>query len=143
MTDITPIVEAILTLLAVVITTILVPLIKSKTTSQQQDTINAWIKLAVTAAEQIYKGPGRGEEKKEYVIRWLTDHNIKIDSDKIDAMIEAAVYDLTQNGLLSVEPVEAIDVVPQELKITVENKTDNVVNTVNVTDTNSKKDEVK
>lgn len=142
MTDITPIVEAILTLLAVVITTILVPLIKSKTTSQQQDTINAWIKLAVTAAEQIYKGSGRGEEKKEYVIKWLTDHNIKIDSDKIDAMIEAAVYDLTQNGLLSVEPVEAIDVVPQELKITVENKTDNVVNTVNVTDTNSKKDEV-
>lgn len=97
--DITIIIEAVLTLIAAVITAVVVPWIKSRTTAQQQAEINAWVKIAVAAAEQIYRGSGRGEEKKAYVLNWLAEHGITLDEDRIDALIEAAVYDLN-HGLL-------------------------------------------
>ena len=108
--DITPIIEALRDLFAVVVIAVLIPWIKSKTTTEQQKEINEWVKIAVTAAEQIYKGHDRGEEKKAYVIEWLREHGITVDADKLDAMIEAAVYELTNNGLLAIaEEVGTID----------------------------------
>ena len=114
MTDFTPILEAVATLavatlavatLAVaLITTFVVPYIKSKTTLEQQTQINAWVRIAVAAAEQVYEGPGKGDQKKAYVLTWLAGHGIAIDEDKLDAMIEAAVYELTKpppNGELA------------------------------------------
>ena len=97
--DITTIIEALFALVAAVITAIVIPYIKSRTTAQQQAEINAWVKIAVTAAEQIYRGSGRGEEKKEYVLNWLAEHGIRLEAARIDALIEAAVYDLN-HGLL-------------------------------------------
>ncbi len=79
--------------------TIVIPYIKSRTTAQQQAEINAWVKIAVTAAEQIYRGSGRGEEKKAYVLNWLAEHGITLDEDRIDALIEAAVYELNHGVL--------------------------------------------
>lgn len=76
---------------------------ESKTTTSQQAEINAWVKIAVTAAEQIYTGSGRGAEKKAYVLNWLREHGITVDAEKLDALIEAAVYDLTNNGLIAIE----------------------------------------
>lgn len=101
MYDITPIIEAVAALIAALITAFLVPYIKSKTTAEQQKEINAWVKIAVSAAEQIYTGSGRGEEKKEYVINWLHEHGVTVDESKLDALIEAAVYDLN-NGFLTI-----------------------------------------
>ena len=92
--DITPIVEAIIALIGTVITVILIPYIKSKTNVEQQKEIYAWVQIAVAAAEQIYKGIGRGEEKKQYVLDWLNQQGIKVNSDEIDAMIESAVHQL-------------------------------------------------
>lgn len=106
MTNITPIVEALAALIAVVITAVVIPYIRSKTTSQQQQEINAWVKIAVSAAEQIYKGSGRGEEKKNYVLAWLEEHNIILEEDRVDAMIEAAVYQLN-SGFITVEQIGA------------------------------------
>lgn len=71
MTDITPIVNAVIALAAAVVTAFVIPWIKSKTTAAQREEIEAWVRIAVTAAEQIYKGSGRGEEKKEYVLEFL------------------------------------------------------------------------
>lgn len=102
MYDITPIIEAVAALIAALITAFLVPYIKSKTTAEQQKEINAWVKIAVSAAEQIYTGSGRGEEKKEYVISWLREHGITVDEAKLDALIEAAVYELNTNGIVPV-----------------------------------------
>lgn len=53
-----------------------------------------WVKIAVVAAEQLYKGSDRGEEKKAYVLDWLNKQGITIDADKLDAMIEAAVHEI-------------------------------------------------
>lgn len=102
MYDITPIIEAVAALIAALITAFLVPYIKSKTTAEQQKEINAWVKIAVSAAEQIYTGSGRGEEKKEYVINWLREHGITVDEAKLGGLIEAAVYELNTNGIVPV-----------------------------------------
>ena len=51
--NITTIIQAVFALIAAVITVIVIPYIKSKTTAQQQAEINAWVKIAVSAAEQI------------------------------------------------------------------------------------------
>lgn len=77
---------------------------ESKTTAEQQKEINAWVKIAVAAAEQIYVGSGRGEEKKAYVIDWLRNHGITVDEEKLDALIEAAVYELNQ-GVIPIEGI--------------------------------------
>lgn len=104
MYDLTPIVEAIAALIGVVITCILVPFIRSKTTAEQQKEINAWVKIAVSAAEQIFKGSGRGEEKKQYVIAWLKERGFTVDEAELDALIEAAVYELNQ-GIIPIDGV--------------------------------------
>lgn len=103
MIDFTPILEAVATLAVALITTFVVPYIKSKTTLEQQTQINAWVRIAVTAAEQVYEGPGQGDKKKAYAMTWLAGHGISVDEDKLDAMIEAAVYELANNGLIAVE----------------------------------------
>lgn len=108
MYDITPIVEAVAALIAALITAFVIPYIRSKTTAQQQAEINAWVKIAVSAAEQIYKGSGRGEEKKAYVIQWLREHGITVDEAKLDALIESAVYELNQGVLPVVELPETV-----------------------------------
>ena len=104
MYDLTPIIEAVAALIGVVITCILVPFIRSKTTAEQQKEINAWVKIAVSAAEQIFKGSGRGEEKKQYVIAWLKERGFTVDEAELDALIEAAVYELNQ-GIIPIEGI--------------------------------------
>ena len=97
---ITPVMEAVGALRAAVITAIVIPYIKTKTTTDQQRQINTWVQIAVSAAEQIYNGPGRGEDKKKYVVEWLRQHGVTVDADKLDAMIEAAVYDLKNGAII-------------------------------------------
>lgn len=104
MFDITPIIEAVAALIGVIITCVLIPYIKSKTTTEQQKEINAWVKIAVSAAEQLFTGSGRGEEKKACVIAWLKERGITVDEAELDALIEAAVYELEQ-GLIPLEGI--------------------------------------
>ena len=92
--DITKIVEAVIALAMAIVTCVLVPLIKSKTTLSQRQELMEWVTIAVNAAEQLYQGSGRGAEKKMYVQAWLRERNIVIDDTEIDAMIESAVLEL-------------------------------------------------
>ena len=61
------------------------------------------MKIAVAAAEQLYKGAGRGAEKKAYVLEFLKKNGFTIDMDAIDAMIEAAVQQLNSEVGLIIE----------------------------------------
>ena len=99
--NVTTIIQAVFALIAAVITVIVIPYIKSKTTAQQQTDIEGWVRVAVSAAEQLYKGSGRGPEKKAYVLEWLKQRGITVDEAKLDAMIESAVYEL-KSGVLAV-----------------------------------------
>lgn len=89
MLDITPIMEAVFTLLAAVLGVIVVPFIKSRVDA-------FWIGVAVDAAEQIYQGSKRGDEKKAYVLEWLKKNNITVNQKRLDAMLEAIVGKLNK-----------------------------------------------
>lgn len=108
MFDITIIIEAAFALIAAVITAIVIPFIKNKTTAAQQQTINNWVRIAVAAAEQIYVGSDRGVEKKAHVIAFLKSKGITIDVESIDAMIEAAVFELT-HGFIKVDEAGTLE----------------------------------
>ena len=94
--DITPVVNAVIALAAAVVTAFVIPWVKSKTTAAQREEINAWVKIAVTAAEQIYSGSGKGKEKKAYVLKFLEEKNLKIDEKSVDLMIESTVKNMNQ-----------------------------------------------
>jgi hypothetical protein len=106
MFDITIIIEAAFALIAAVITAIVIPYIKNKTTVAQQEKINNWVRIGVAAAEQIYVGSNRGVEKKAHVLNFLKSKGVTFDVESVDAMIEAAVYELT-NGFIKVGEAEA------------------------------------
>lgn len=95
--NITPILEALLLLIAAVITSFVIPWIKKKTTAAQQAELESWVTVAVTAAEQLFRGTGRGGEKKAYVLQFLESKGYVVDLDSIDALIESAVFNLTAN----------------------------------------------
>lgn len=94
MTDLTPIVNAVIALIAAIITTFLIPWIKSKIDAAKLAQIVEWVGIAVRAAEQIYNESGMGEKKKQYVLDFLADKGFTLDPNSINAMIEAAVKEL-------------------------------------------------
>lgn len=96
MTDITPIVNAVIALVAAVISVFLIPWIKGKIETEKLNQIMSWVTIAVEAAEQIYRESGMGAKKKAYVLDFLAKKGITLDVDSIDAMIESAVLDLKQ-----------------------------------------------
>lgn len=92
--DMTKIIEAIITLLVAVITAFVIPYIKSKLSANKLAEIMKWVKIAVEAAEMIYKESGMGKEKKKFVETFLTEHGTKVDIEQLDALIESAVLEL-------------------------------------------------
>lgn len=88
------IVKVLIPILGAIITYILVPLILQKTTKEQRNNIYFWVKIAVGAAEQIYKEKGQGKLKKEYVVDFLVSKGINITIQELDVLIEAAVKEL-------------------------------------------------
>ncbi|MGJ0847406.1 phage holin [Tissierella praeacuta] len=88
---------ALIALIGAIITYVIVPFLKSKTTEKQRDTAKFWVQIAVNAAEQIYKEKGKGNLKKEYVLEFLNSKGIKITDEQLDALIEATVYELNKN----------------------------------------------
>ena len=98
--DMTQIIELVAALIAAMISAWLIPLIKSRTNAAQQQQINDWVAVAVSAAEMIYTGAGRGVEKKDYVFAFLQGKGLTVDEKVLDALIEAAVYKL-KSGILA------------------------------------------
>lgn len=84
--DLTPICQAIIALLAALVTYKLVPWIKSKTTAEQQALLSATVKTLVYAAEQLY-GAGKGAEKLDYVIAELEERGFTADRAEIEAAV--------------------------------------------------------
>lgn len=94
MKDYTLLFEGVLTILFALVTMYVIPWIKTKVSAEELTEIIKWVKIAVQAAEMIYKESGMGEEKKAYVKTFLEDKGIKYDERQIDSMIESAVLEL-------------------------------------------------
>lgn len=92
--DITQIVVAVIGLLGIILTSVVVPLIKSKLTNSQWETILNYALAGVQAAEIIFNAQGQGEEKLRWVSEYITNqclaHGIKIDMDTVRVAIENA-----------------------------------------------------
>lgn len=93
--DYTELLQALIALLATLITTFLIPFIKKKLSAEKTEELRKWVSIAVKAAEQLY-GSKTGTKKKEYVVAFLASKGIVFDVDEVNAMIEAEVYKLTQ-----------------------------------------------
>ena len=98
--DITPIVNAALALIGAGVSVFLIPWLKKQTTEAQRKELTAWVKIGVAAAEQIYVGQGRGDEKKQYVLEFLKSKGFDLNEESVNNAIEAAVKQLNTEGLL-------------------------------------------
>lgn len=95
--DITQIMVTLIGLLGIIVTSVVVPLIKSKMTNEQWNAIKNYALAGVQAAE-ILIGAGNGikkfEKAKQYIEKQCAAHGIKIDTDTIQIAIENAWKDL-------------------------------------------------
>lgn len=113
--DLTPLAEILISLLAVLITTYLIPWIKERTTAAQQEYIRAAAHVAVYAAEKFY-GAGNGEKKLEYASKVLKeDYGVELNLNKLEAVIDAAIKEMELKEKGSVTIIEEIgEAVPAE-----------------------------
>lgn len=91
--DITPVIEALIGLVSLIITGLLIPFLKQKLSNEKQEKLRSWVSIAVAAAEQLMKNKS-GIEKKEYVVSFLLSKGLVFDIDEVTAMIESEVYKL-------------------------------------------------
>ena len=93
MTDLTPAINAAITLLAALLTAFLIPWLKRRTSAQDREELLRWVEIAVAAAEQIW-GSAQGEEKKKAVADFLREKGFSFSEREINSAIEAAVREL-------------------------------------------------
>lgn len=98
--DITQIILAFIALLSAIVTGFVIPWLKKKISVEEGKVselaatlVKLAIDTAVRAAEQIYNSD-EGKAKKEYVINVLKEQGYDVESEAIDAAIEAAVLEL-------------------------------------------------
>ena len=88
--DLTPIFEAIIAIVVALITTKLIPWIKTKTTKEQQALLHATAKTLVFAAEQLY-GAGEGAAKLDYVVTQLEEKGFTADRAEVEAIVKEII----------------------------------------------------
>ena len=95
--DITPIIEAIIALVSIIVTTVLIPFIKTKMTANQFSYLEGIVKTAVYAAEVLFDGDGRGAEKREYVENYVKkiceQHKMTFDATAVRQMASVSGYE--------------------------------------------------
>ena len=98
MTDITPLVQLIIAIISAALTFVLIPYIRTRTSAQRRTELIDAVRVAVQAAEQIYKGTGMGTVKKHFVEEWLAAEGFTADyaltGEALNALIESAVLEL-------------------------------------------------
>ena len=98
MIDLTPIVNAIITLAGLLLTTFLIPYIQLKVSTEKLTQVKKWASVGVKAAEMIYQESGMGDVKKKYVRKFLESKGYKLDIETVDALIESTVRDMQQEA---------------------------------------------
>ena len=92
--ELTPILIAAIAIVSAVLMKLLIPWLRTKTTAEQFDQLVGWAKIAAKAAEMLFSGTKRGDEKLEYVTGWLTSHGFTYNEETVRTAIESAVWEL-------------------------------------------------
>ena len=88
---------AVIGLLGVIVTSVVVPYVKSKTTNEQRENVEYWTSIAVQFIEQYYEDfPGQGAVKKEFVVEFMNKHGFKITTEQLDLLIEVIVDEMNK-----------------------------------------------
>ncbi len=95
MIDLTPMINALIALLGVVVVYYAVPWLKGRVSSQQRYEVQEWVRIGCMAAEQLYN-TGMISDRKAYVLDYLAGKNLKIDLTEIEKMIEAMVLEINR-----------------------------------------------
>ena len=98
--DYTQIIVSVLSLIVAV----LVPYLKQKYGETKIAQTQQYVDIAVRAAEQLFKTE-QAQEKKAYVVNYLSERGIKFDTATIENMIEASVL-LLHNELYGIKQEE-------------------------------------
>ncbi len=94
--DLTPILTAIIALIGAIITYYVIPVLKGKISAEQWNEMVKWVKIAVAAAEQMKEAGIITVPKKDFVTAFLKDKGVTITDSELDALIEAAVYEINK-----------------------------------------------
>jgi len=86
MIDLTDIIQAVIALIAAIVTYRVIPWVKARASTEQLEMLSIVTRTLVFAAEQIY-GAGKGAEKLAYVKAQLESKGLKVDTDVIEAMV--------------------------------------------------------
>lgn len=86
----------VLSIVSVLVTGVLVPLLKQKYGKEKVMSVMEAVDIAVKAAEQIYTKSGQGNLKKQYVLMRLNEQGFKVSEKELDDMIEASVLELNR-----------------------------------------------
>lgn len=113
MLDLTPILEAIIALAASAITLFLIPWLRERFGNEKLEKARGWVEIAVYAAEKLY-GAGNGDQKLEYAEDFLAQHNIKLDTAELIAMVNAEIKKMENAEPVTLKPVE-VDPLPEEV----------------------------
>ena len=89
---------AIIPVLGTIITVFIIPLIKEKIGAEKLAKYEYWADLAVKAAEMLWTETGHSEDKKQYVVEFLTNmfnkKKVVITEEQMNILIESAVKQL-------------------------------------------------
>lgn len=94
------IIKVAIPILGAILTYMIIPYLKAKTTSNQREYVYEWVKMAVYAAEQMAAAGLINIPKKEYVVNYINrkleekEIKLKLTVEDLNAMIEAAVREL-------------------------------------------------
>lgn len=96
MIDLTPIIQAVIALLAALVTYKLIPWIQANASEKQQELLKATTTTLVFAAEQIY-GASKGNEKFDFVVEELEKRGFTADRAAIEAAVKLHADQLHSN----------------------------------------------
>lgn len=105
------ILSLILTIIGLVITYYVVPILRSKVSDEKLSIIEMWVNIAVAAAEQMQVAGllPNDMQKKDYVLQFIRDKGITITDEELDALIEAAVYEINKAKYLLFKDLDLSD----------------------------------
>lgn len=99
--------QLLVTILLGIITAYVIPLIKSKVSKDQMETLIYYVNIAVKAASQIYTKE-QWQEKKDYCMNYLKNVtneklNISLSDEEMSTLIEGVLNGLKATGELLVK----------------------------------------
>lgn len=113
MLDLTPLLEAVISLAITAITAFLIPWIRNKYGTETLNKAKSFVEVAVYAAEKAY-GAGNGEKKLAYVENYLAQKKIRLDFNTLKVLVDAQIKKMEQAEPSVIELIESVEVADDE-----------------------------